>query len=40
MSEENIPEVNNTPDVVEEPKGAFKELKAKVRAMLGEAKRA
>ncbi|MBR5175629.1 MAG: DUF349 domain-containing protein [Bacteroidales bacterium] len=26
MSEENIPEVNNTPDVEEEPKGAFKEL--------------
>ena len=26
MSEENIPEVNNTPDVAEEPKSAFKEL--------------
>ncbi|MBR0532228.1 MAG: hypothetical protein IJJ96_06425, partial [Bacteroidales bacterium] len=37
MSEENIPEVNNTPDVVEEPKGAFKELVESVSDLAGKA---
>ena len=37
MSEEIIPEVNNAPDVVEEPKGAFKELVESVSDLAGKA---
>ncbi|MBR1927801.1 MAG: DUF349 domain-containing protein [Bacteroidales bacterium] len=37
MSEENIPEVNKTPDVEEEPKGAFKELVESVSELAAKA---